>query len=65
MLQQVLQHLQAGKTSAIVEEVPSELPDDIDLLLISKEEVLALDDKLQDCSTMKHLVGITGIDLSM
>ena len=65
MLQQVLQHLQVGKASAIVEEASTELPDDIDLPLRSKEEVLALDEKLQDCSTMKQLVGITGIDLSM
>ena len=59
MLQKVLQLLQAGNNPAVVEEA-SELPADIHLPLMPKEEVLALDEKLQDSTTLKQLVGDFG-----
>ena len=59
MLQQVIQMLQTGRNTTVVEEESTDLPADIELPLNSKEEVMALDEKLQDISILKQLVGET------
>ena len=61
MLQQVIQMLQTGRNTwtSVVEEESTDLPADIELPLNSKEEVMALDEKLQDSSLFKQLVGET------
>ena len=56
LLQRIIRQLEARGKSAVTEEVAAELPEDIELPLKSREEVLALDVKLQDPTVLKQLV---------